>query len=489
MTAALRSVPISTVSPERFRNLLGEEYVEVEQAIELTGRALAGRAVWHINSTAAGGGVAELLQSLLPYARGAGADVRWSTIGGDEAFFRVTKRIHHRLHGADGDGGGLGPSERKVYERTLAPAAAELAETVRSGDIVYLHDPQTAGLARAASEAGARVVWRCHIGADMPSARARSAWDFLRPYLESVNAFVFSRQAFVWEGLDHRRVWIVAPSIDVFSPKNQPLEPEAVHAVLFTLGLVEREGDPPVFTRRDGTPGRVDRPAEIDQDRFAPEGVPLVTQISRWDRLKDPGGVLRCFVEHCADTDAELLLVGPSVAGVSDDPEGAEVLEEVREQRRRLPDDLRARTHLVSLPTVDNDENATMVNALQRSATVIVQKSLAEGFGLTVAEAMWKGRPVVAGRVGGIQDQIVDGVSGVLVDDPADLEAVGTAIRGLLADPQRAGALGAAAAERVRALFLGSRHLIRYAHLLAEMVDGPAREPASGDPVGTRGPA
>ena len=468
----LSSVSISSVSPERFRDLLGDEYAGVEEAIELTGRALAGRAVWHINSTPTGGGVAELLQSLLPYARGAGADVRWSTIHGDEQFFRVTKRIHNMLHGAGGDGGELGSAEREIYDRALAPAAVELSETVRAGDIVYLHDPQTAGLAKSARDAGASVVWRCHIGADKPDEVSRAAWEFLRPYLEPVEAFVFSRPAFVWDGLEGKRVWIVPPSIDVFSPKNQELEPERVAAVLHTLGLTESNGAAPTFVRRDGSHGRVDRPAVIDQDRPLRPGAPQVTQVSRWDRLKDPAGVLRCFAEHCAGSDAELLLVGPAVAGVGDDPEGAEVLGAVREQRLALPPAIRERTHLVSLPTEDTDENATMVNALQRSATVVVQKSLAEGFGLTVSEAMWKGRPVVAGRVGGIQDQIVDGVSGLLVDDPADLEAVGRAICDLLDDPARAEAMGAAARERVTQEFLGSRHLIRYAHLLAEMVDG-----------------
>ena len=200
-----------------------------------------------------------------------------------------------------------------------------------------------------------------------------------------------------------------------------------------------------------------------------PADAPLIAQVSRWDRLKDPVGLLDCFAEHVAHPEARLLLAGPSVAGVADDPEGAEVLAEVRGRRAELPEDVRRRIHLVSLPMDDIEENAAMVNALQRRANVIVQKSLAEGFGLTVAEAMWKSRPVVAGRVGGIQDQIVNG-DGVLVDDPADLAAVGAAIDGLLGDPAGAAEIGRRAKERVREEFLGSRHLIQYMGLLEKLL-------------------
>ena len=203
-----------------------------------------------------------------------------------------------------------------------------------------------------------------------------------------------------------------------------------------------------------------------------PHDAPLVVQVSRWDRLKDPAGVLRAFAEHCRHPHAHLLLAGPSVADVADDPEGSEVWEEIRAQRERLDPRLRARVHLACLPMDDVEENAAMVNALQRRADVVVQKSLAEGFGLTVAEAMWKSRPVVASRIGGIQDQIVDGESGLLLDDPADLGAAAAAIDGLLADPARAQAIGVAARERVRESFLGTRHLVQYMALLEQMLSG-----------------
>jgi trehalose synthase len=191
--------------------------------------------------------------------------------------------------------------------------------------------------------------------------------------------------------------------------------------------------------------------------------VPVVMQVSRWDQLKDPVGVLGAFAGQVASAgDAHLLLVGPSTAAVADDPEGAQVLDEVRTAWHELPAPVRRRAHLCSLPMDDIEENAAIVNALQRHAQVVVQKSLAEGFGLTVAEAMWKQRPVVASRIGGIRDQIEDGRSGVLLSDPRDLEQVGAAIVELLADGERAREIGLAAQRRVQQQFLGPHHLGRY---------------------------
>ena len=467
----LAEVPIAPASTERFRAVVGDDYGRVEEAIAAARRILAGRVVWHINSTARGGGVAEMLQSLLAYARGAGVDARWSTIGGDEPFFRITKRIHNHLHGAVGDGGEIGESERVVYENTLARIGDALGELVRPADIVYLHDPQTAGLVESVRSRGARVVWRCHIGLDCPNDLARAAWSFLERYVEPADAYVFSRRAFAWEGLDERKLWLVPPSIDAFSPKNQDLDPAIVRAVLAQSKIAADGGRAPAFTRQDGSPGRVERVAELEQDAPVPYDRPLVAQVSRWDRLKDHGGVLRCFAERSRHDEAHLLLAGPSVTEVADDPEGAEVLGEIRGARDALTPEVRARVHIASLPMDDVEENAAIVNAIQRHADVVVQKSLAEGFGLTVAEAMWKARPVVASRIGGIQDQIVDGESGVLLDDPTDFEAAGAAIDALLDDPARAEAIGVAARERVRRSFLGTRHLVQYMELLERMLD------------------
>jgi trehalose synthase len=285
------------------------------------------------------------------------------------------------------------------------------------------------------------------------------------------DAYVFSRERFVWEGLDEDRISIIPPSIDAFSPKNQDLDPGAVRAILAAIGLQAAEDpDHALFRRFDGSEARVGRPAELIQDGPVPDDAPLVSQISRWDRLKDPVGVLRSFAEYADADGAHLTLAGPSVAGVSDDPEGAEVLSEVTARRQELPAEKRARVHLASLPMDDVEENAAMVNAIQRRSDVIVQKSLAEGFGLTVAEAMWKARPMVASRVGGIQDQIENGVSGVLIDDPTDLEAVARAVDGFISDPPRAAEVGQAARQRVLENFLGTQSLVRYMHLIERLL-------------------
>jgi trehalose synthase len=311
------------------------------------------------------------------------------------------------------------------------------------------------------------------------------AWAFLHDYIARADAWIFSRREYAPPGLDPSRIVVVPPSIDVFSPKNQELDPATVDAVLTAAGL--QAGDPagtPAFTRLDGTPGRVDRHADLEGEPPLDPGATLVTQVSRWDRLKDPVGVLRGFVDHVLPaTDAHLVLAGPATAAVADDPEGEAVLAEVRRARIALPDDVRARVHLACLPMEDAEENAAVVNALQRRSAVIVQKSLAEGFGLTVGEAMWKGRPVVASAVGGIRDQIDDGVSGVLLEDPSDLRRYGTAVRDLLADPERASAIGAAAHERVRAHFMSVRHLLQYEQLFEALARRPA-EPLREHPQG-----
>jgi trehalose synthase len=467
----LEEVPIAAISPERFRGVLGDRYKEVEDAIVTAREILAGRVVWHVNSTARGGGVAEMLHSLLAYGRGAGADLRWLTIDGDGEFFRVTKRIHNLLHESPGDGGPLGKAEREIYEESLREMASELVGRIRKGDIVYIHDPQPAGLVPHIVASDVRIVWRCHVGVDHPGELARSAWDFLRPYIADSDAYVFSRESFVWDGLDEDRLWIVPPSIDAFSPKNEELSEESIGAILAVAGI--GAGDHfshALYNRMDGSQGRVGRHAELNQEGPVPDNAPLVSQVSRWDRLKDPAGLLRCFAEDVRNPEAHLVLAGPSVAEVADDPEGAEVLAEIRAQREQLPAEMKERVHLACLPMDDVEENAAMVNALQRRSDVLVQKSIAEGFGLTVAEAMWKAKPVVATGVGGIQDQIEDGVSGLLVD-PTDLEQTGRAIDSLLDDPVAAGRMGAAARERVIAEFLGTRHLVQYLRLLQRMLN------------------
>jgi trehalose synthase len=474
---------ISPMSIERFASVLSPDQAEAFERAAGEGRELLhGRVVWNVNSTARGGGVVELLQPLVAYARGAGIDARWTVIDGPPEFFQVTKRIHNRLHGVVGDGLPLDENARAVYERVLTRNAREFVERVRPEDVVILHDPQTAGLVDAVHAAGATVLWRCHVGLDRPNDIARDAWAFLLPYLVDADIYVFSRRSFAWEGLDRERIVVIPPSTDPFAPKNEPLDAKTVRAVLHASGLLAGNGElgPVVFERHDGTRGRVERRAWVAEEQPLGADVPAVLQVSRWDALKDPLGVIRGFVDHVpADTGAHLIYAGPAVEAVADDPEGERILQEAIALRRGLADESRSRVHLATLPMDDPAENAIMVNALQRHARVIVQKSLAEGFGLTVAEAMWKSGPVVASRIGGIQDQIVHGESGLLLDDPYDLAEFGAAVTDLLADPDRAELIGKRAYERVRDRFTSARSLLDYLAVMRRVL-APAPEAAAG---------
>jgi trehalose synthase len=476
-------VAVSPRDPDRFREVLPPDRMDAfERAIEDGRRLLDGRVVWNVNSTARGGGVVELLRPLVGYARGAGVDARWVVIDGSPEFFAVTKRIHNRLHGALGDGAPLDEGARRVYEGVLAANLERFPGRVARGDVVILHDPQPAGMAGAMRAAGATVIWRCHVGVDDPNDVVRETWAFLRRYVEPADVYVFSREAFAWEGLEPARVVIIPPSIDVFSCKNVDLDAATVSATLATAGLVAGVAEPGsvTFERPDGTPGRVERRARMVEDAPLPPDAPAVVQVSRWDALKDPIGVIRGFAEHVpADASAHLVYAAPDVEAVADDPEGLRTLREAAAVREALPEERRSRVHLASLPMEDLDENAMLVNALQRHARIITQKSLAEGFGLTVAEAMWKARPVVASRVGGIQEQIVDGDSGVLLDDPRDLAAFGAVLTALLDDAARSERIGRRARERVRDRFLNARTLLDYLDVIRRTLRSQQHPPAA----------
>jgi trehalose synthase len=459
--------PVSLLEPiiggPRYRRLIG--------AADQVRRLLAGRTIWNVNSTATGGGVAEMLEVLVGYVNDLGVPAGWLVITGDAEFFAITKRLHNQIHGAVA-GGPLGAAEAGHYTRLLAANAVELLGQVRPGDAVLLHDPQTAGLAGPLVRAGARVVWRCHIGVDWENDATRAGWDFLRPHLAPAHAYVFSRRDYVPSWLPRGKVSIIPPSIDPFSPKNQDLDAATVRAILTRLGVLDGAAPqvPARFVRRDGDLDTVTRPASITgEDRPGPDD-PVLLQVSRWDRLKDMAGVMRGFAEYVVPGGgAYLILAGPMVSGVSDDPEGAAVYGECLLQWHDLPPPARARILLVTLPLDDVDENAAMVNALQRHATVITQKSLAEGFGLTVSEGMWKARPVIGSAVGGIIDQIAEG-TGLLLPDPTDLRAFGRAASLLLSDQAQATRLGLAAQAYVREHYLGDIHLMRYAQLIGSLI-------------------
>lgn len=465
---------LSAASITRFEPILGRGQIkELQDAASRAWQVLAGRRVWNVNSTGAGGGVAELLEVLLPYARGSGVDTRWMVLSGDAEFFAITKRLCNGLYGIPGDGGPLESREHSHYQSVSQENAATIIQHVRERDVVVLHDPQTAGLTATLRRKGATVVWRCHVGRDAPNAHVRRCWTFLRPYLEEANAYVFSTDKHVPHWVDRERTHIIAPSIDPFAAKNVELSPATVRRVLGAAGLVrtgERADTPEVNFQ--GSPIRIERAAQIIRSGEAPSAdAPLVVQVSRWDRLKDMLGVMRSFAEYGTNSGAQLALVGPEVSGVADDPEAAAILEECRATWEDLPHHRRSRVQLVCLPMADLRENAIIVNAIQRHAAVVVQKSLAEGFGLTVTEAMWKARPIVASAVGGIPDQIAHKEHGLLLDDPTDLHGLADGVDRLLDDRTYAEDLGRSARERAIDRFLSNRHLVQYAELFENVLD------------------
>ena len=423
-----------------------------------------------------------MLQTLLGYEKSLGVEARWLVIDGDPDFFRVTKRLHNALHGEVGDGSPLSEEEHAIYERTLSRNAAELSKIISPGDVVILHDPQTAGLVSHLRDIGATAIWRCHIGSDDSSSESDLGWSFLEPYLQRAQSFVFSRFSYIPSFCDPARTVIVAPSIDPFSPKNQQLGESAVRSILAHTGLVAGPVDAtgPTIQLSGGSSVQMSQRADVMRVGSPPsQDTPLIVQVSRWDHLKDPQGVLEGFCRAAQEPGFEkphLVLAGPDVRAVTDDPEGLQVYEQVVEYWRGLPLELRERVHLVCLPMNDLRENALIVNALQRHAAVVVQKSLREGFGLTVTEAMWKARPVIASAVGGIQDQIEHGINGMLLQEPTDAQGFADMLRQLLGSPLLAEQLGRNGKTRVGKQYLGVRALLQFSDVVERVhQDNPDR--------------
>jgi trehalose synthase len=362
---------------------------ELETAVAQVREVMASRVLWNVSATETGGGVAEMLRTLLGYLIAAGVDARWLVLDGDKEFFAATKRLHNAVHGLGGPED-LDSATHAAYRRTLEDNVPDLVRRVRAQDLVLLHDPQSAGLLQAAKDACVRVAWRSHIGRDVPNGQSVAAWGFLRGYVEQADAFIFSRSQHAPGWVAQEKLWIIPPSIDPLAVKNRHMNPGESGRVLCRAGLLATNATGPSPAIAGGSPPRPD--------------APLIVQVSRWDRLKDMAGVMTAFARADLPEDVHLMLAGPAVTGVTDDPEGAAVLGECLSRWRSLPGRIRDRVSLVSVPMDDLEQNATIVNALQQHATVVTQKSLAEGFGLTVAEAMWKSKPVVASAVGGIQD-------------------------------------------------------------------------------------
>lgn len=369
--------------------------------LRLLGEKLKGKVVQHINSTPVGGGVAEILNRMVPLLRELGVDTKWDVIKGGEQFFDVTKKFHNALHGRTEQ------ASRRDFEVFMETSRENIADVNTCGDIVFVHDPQPIALVK--KKAANKWLWRCHIDVSNPN---ETVWAFLMDFIVQYDSAVFSAPAFSRK-LPIRQ-FLIPPSIDPLSDKNKELPQETIDSVL----------------------GKY----KIKKDK------PIITQISRFDRLKDPAGVIEAFLQVKKYIDCQLVLAGGTA---EDDPEGVEVLDEVREKARADKD-----IHILLLPHSDIE-----VNALQRASDVIVQKSLKEGFGLTVAEALWKEKPVVASNVGGIPLQIKHKYSGLLCHS---IEGANFAIKQLLSSPAYAKKLGENGREHVKNNFLITRHLRDY---------------------------
>ena len=414
---------------------------------ELARRAetLRGARVLHVNATAYGGGVSELLRSTVPLLNDLGLVADWKLITGDDEFFQVNKKIHNGLQGADLE---LTNGEQSTYHRNARLNASLLEEEY---DFVFIHDPQPAGLLPLRGKGEARWIWRCHIDASRPSD---AVWQFLEPHLWGYDAAIFAMAEFAPPNLPIQRYEIVPPAIDPLSPKNLPLAEDTARQVLEGIGM------------------RLDRP--------------LITQVSRFDLWKAPLGVLAAYRRVREELPETCLALVGSMA--TDDPEGWDIYREVL-AARKADSQIHIFTNLSGAGNIE-------VNAFQRLSEIVVQKSIREGFGLVVSEALWKGTPVVAGRAGGIPLQMADGVGGALVESVDDCAA---AIIELLSAPERARELGLQGRERVREHFLLPRLLLNEVQLMAELasesplvrrpVHEQGRDPVCGMAIAEGGPA
>ncbi len=413
----LQHVSVGQWSLDAYQDIVPEAILE---GLREQARKLHGARILHVNATAYGGGVSELLRSSVPLLRDLGLAVDWKVIGGRQDFFRATKALHNALQGSSES---LSEAERATY----LECTRENAELLDGGyDFVVLHDPQPAALPSVHGKGDARWVWRCHIDTSEPNA---DAWRFLRPFLADFDAAVFTMPEFVPPDLPVARVRTIAPAIDPLSPKNLDISERTASQILDWIGI--------------DLPGR------------------LVTQVSRFDRWKDPFGVIAAYrLVREEIPDLQLALVGSMAL---DDPEGWEVYGQLTEHAESDP--------LIHIYTNLTGASNVEVNAFQRLSDVVVQKSIREGFGLVVSESLWKGTPVVAGRAGGIPMQMPEGVGGVLVDS---VEECATAMLKLLSDRDLAEQLGRSGREHVREHFMLPRLLMEELALLVSLgSDGP----------------
>ncbi|MFA6078211.1 MAG: glycosyltransferase [Candidatus Omnitrophota bacterium] len=369
--------------------------------LRIIGQKLEGKVIQHINSTSVGGGVAEILNRMVPLLKELGVDARWDVIKGGNQFFEVTKKFHNAIHGRHED------IDRRDYEIFMDTSRENIAGLDTYGDIVFVHDPQPVALIEKKKDN--KWLWRCHIDISNPD---REVWKFLKDFVVRYDASVFSAPSFAQD--ISIKQYLISPSIDPLSDKNKDLPQEVIDSVLSKYGV--------------------------------PKDKPIITQISRFDRLKDPLGVIKAYKKVKQRIDCRLILAGGTA---TDDPEGTQVLEEVREMASGDTD-----IHILLMP-----QNDIEVNALQRASTVIMQKSLKEGFGLTVAEALWKAKPVVASNVGGIPLQIKHKYSGLLCHS---VEGAAFELKQLLNNPRYGKKLGENGKEHIKNNFLITRHIRDY---------------------------
>jgi trehalose synthase len=449
---------------------------------------MAGRTLWMINSTAKGGGVAEMLPAKVRLLRDLGLRAEWAVIETDRPrFFQLTKHLHNLVHGS-GEAH-LTQADRALYEEVNRANADALAPLLNARDVVVIHDPQPLPLAAMLRKrVDVTAIWRCHIGLDSENAATRAAWEFLAPYCAAYARTVFSAPEYVPPFLADRAE-VIHPGIDPLASKNRDMHAHELVRVLANSALATTTG--PVLRPPFQQLANRLQPDGTFRPAIWPEEIgllvrPIVTQVSRWDRLKGFVPLLRAFVQlkrrarngapdldpmHVRRLDiARLVLAGPEPEGVADDPEAAGVLEELAREYAGLGPGVQADIALVTLPMQAPRENAVMVNALQRASSIVVQNSLREGFGLTVAEAMWKRIPVLSNtRACGPRHQVRDGLDGLLIRDPENVDELAGGLADALSDPDREDRWGRNAQRQVHERFLVFSQLQGWLRLLGAL--------------------
>ncbi len=444
--------------------------------------------VWMINSTAQGGGVAEMLPRLLSILRELGLNIEWGVIKTEEqGFFKLTKKIHNLIHG-QGEAF-FSEEETALFEKVNRENAKHFLNLLNPEDIVIIHDPQPIAMVHTLKEAmpDLRVIWRCHIGLGKKTPQTTAVWKFLQPYLEKYDHSIFTASEYIPDYISGN-VSIIHPSIAPLSHKNRYLSLEKLAGILQNAGLDPdgHEAVAPPFThgvkrlQPNGKPGSPSLPAGIDLLY-----TPTITQISRWDRLKGFRPLLEAFAylkknlnQHTYQSERHkrtlevmcLVLGGPDPDYVKDDPEGQEVFNELSDFYQKLPEPIQKQIAILQLPMQSAKENALIVNALQRSSALVVQNSLQEGFGLTVTEAMWKIVPVLGSKAVGIRQQIRDGIDGRLVANAQDPEEVGQTLLEVLGKPKELEVYVQNAQKRVLNDFLVFTQARKYLNLCCEVI-------------------